>query len=211
MAGLTGEAWAPPGFWMSEALVIEPAAELRAWLARVPTIRGEVASVTPGETPEVLMEDGARHAFDHVVIAAGWGSGPLGIDGLSPVRGQLVWADGISPGRAAVWGPGYAIPTRSGVLVGATHDRGRTDVAVSVEDSGALLDKLAGPRPVLAARLAAGSVSARAAIRATTPDHRPLCGAIGQGVWTLTGLGGRGFSWATLMAEHIAARISATP
>lgn len=211
VAGLTGEALGPDGIWMSEALVLEPAAVLGAWLTGTPTIRGSVVELTPGETVEVRMEDGSRHTFDHVVITAGWGSAALGVERLSPVRGQLFWAEGVDPGRPAIWGPGYAIPTRSGALVGATHDRGRTDVGVSEEDTTALLSKLSAPRPGLAARLGEVRLEARAAVRATTPDHRPVCGAVGQGVWTLTGLGGRGFAWAPLLGEHLAALISATP
>lgn len=211
VAGMTGEARGTPAVWMSDALVIEPAVVLRSWLDQVQAVRGRVAAVRPGEPVEVVMDDDARYEFDHVVIAAGWESQTLGVTGLSPVRGQLVWADGIKPGRAAVWGPGYAVPTRQGALSGATHDRGRVDTAASDEDTAALIVKLSTVRPVLAGQLRANPVSARAAVRATTSDHRPLCGQTGAGLWTLTGLGGRGFSWAPLLAEHLAALISATP
>lgn len=211
VAGLTKESAAPPGLWLSDALVVEPRAILDAWLDGVDYIRGRVAEIVPGEPVQIRLADGRGLDFDHVVIAAGWGSAAIGVDGLSPVRGQLVWAEGVAPGRAAVWGPGYAIPTRGGTLVGATHDRGRTDIDPMEADTRALLEKLAGPRPALAASLSKRDLAARAAIRATTRDHRPLCGAIDRGVWTLSGLGGRGFSWAPLLAEHLAAVIRATP
>lgn len=211
LAVLTGERPGPAGIWLSEALVVEPASVLAAWLAETPTIVARVVGVTSGETVEVLTEDGGRHTFDHVVVTAGWGSAALGLDRLSPVRGQLVWADGVDSGRSAIWGPGYVIPTRSGTLVGATHDRGRADTETSEKDSAGLLAKLAGFRPRLAERIGKVTLAARAAVRATTPDHRPICGPVGQGVWALTGLGGRGFSWAPLLGEHLAALISATP
>lgn len=211
VAGMTGEAEARPGVWISEALVMEPASVLRSWLAEVPVISGRVTAVDLADGAEVTLSDGARHAFDHVVIAAGWGSQALGVEDLSPVKGQLVWGDGVHPGRAVIWGAGYAIPTREGVLVGATHDRGRTDAETFEADTTAQIGKLAGARPALASRLSAAALKARAAVRATTADHRPICGALGPGLWTLTGLGGRGFSWAPLLAEHLAALISATP
>ncbi|MFX4608943.1 FAD-dependent oxidoreductase, partial [Acinetobacter baumannii] len=48
----------------------------------------------------------------------------------------------------------------------------------------------------------------RVAVRATTPDRLPLCGAWGEtGLYVLTGLGSRGFCVAPLLGEHLAALI----
>lgn len=211
IAVLIDEAQASPGLIVEEGLVIEPLRVLEAWLEGVATVQGRVVRIEPGAVPVVTLEDGRLLRFDAVVIAAGWGAADLEAGPLRPVRGQLAWGEGVEPKWGAVWGAGYAIPTRTGVLIGATHDRGRTDVEVSSEDTSRLVDGLAKVRPALQAALPANTLSARVAIRATTPDHRPLCGPLGQGVWTLTGLGGRGFAWAPLLAEHLAAVVSATP
>lgn len=219
MSGLTGadlaalidEDAARPGLIMDEALVIEPRQILKSWLSDVERVQGRVTGIEPGAPVTVALADGRALSFDAVVIAAGWGSAALMETPMRPVRGQLIWAEGIDPGRGLVWGPGYTAPTRTGVLVGATHDRGRTDVQVDPDDTGRLVDRLAGARPRLASRLQGSELFARAAVRATTPDHRPLCGPLDTGVWTLTGLGGRGFAWAPLLAEHLAAAICATP
>lgn len=210
-AVLVDEAPGRPGAWLLDALVVEPLAILAAWLKGTEVVTGRVAQIRSGPIPVVHLDDGRELAFDIVIIAAGWGSRALEVAGLSPVRGQVMWADGIDPGRAAIWGPGYAVPTRSGVLVGATHDRGREDAGVDPADTDRLLAKLEVTRPALAQRLADATVSSRAAVRAVTPDHRPLCGQLGPGVWTLTGLGGRGFMWAPLLAEHLVAEVRATP
>lgn len=201
---------ARPGLWLCDGLVVEPASILAAWLAGAERLSGRVVDVTPGATVGVRLADGQQLTFDAVVIAAGWESARIGVGPLSPVRGQVAWVDGIEAGRGAVWGPGYAVPTRSGTLVGATHERGQTDREVDPGSSRILLDRLSAVRPKLAAALVASDLSARVAIRATTPDHRPLCGPSGPGVWMLTGLGGRGFVWAPLLAEHLVAEICAT-
>jgi len=211
IAALIDEDEAEAGLIVEEGLVIEPRRVLETWLDGVERLAGRAIGIEPGAPTSVTLEDGRTLAFDAVVIAAGWGSASLDVGPLKPVRGQLIWGDGVDRRWGAVWGPGYAAPTRTGVLVGATHDRGRTDAEVDPEDTIRLLDRLTLSRPNLARALGGRALSARAAIRAATPDHRPLCGALGEGIWTLTGLGGRGFSWAPLLAEHLAATICVTP
>ncbi|MGZ8370798.1 MAG: FAD-dependent oxidoreductase, partial [Caulobacteraceae bacterium] len=103
------------------------------------------------------------------------------------------------------WG-GYAIPTRDGVLFGATHDRGDLASGVRGGDHVRNLALLGEGRPALAARLVGRPLEGRAAIRAATRDHLPAAGALKEpGLFALTGLGGRGFTLAPLLAEHIAA------
>jgi tRNA 5-methylaminomethyl-2-thiouridine biosynthesis bifunctional protein len=65
--------------------------------------------------------------------------------------------------------------------------------------------------PALAARIAPERLERRASVRATTPDRLPLAGAIEPGLFVLGGLGGRGFTWAPLLAEHVAARVTGAP
>jgi len=65
---------------------------------------------------------------------------------------------------------------------------------------------VAGVLPGLAARLADGPLRGRASIRAVTPDRLPLGGSAAEpGLFVLTGFGSRGFSFAPLLAEHVAA------
>lgn len=200
-----------PGLWMAEALVIEPPTLLARWLDDVPTVCERVVDIQPGAPARVRLEDGRLLEADHVIVTAGWGAHALGLTELKPMRGQLAWADAEPRPTPCVWGPGYAIPTRVGWLVGATHDRGRADAEVDPADTVKLLEALSAVQPKLAASASAEVMTPRVAVRATTPDHLPLCGQIAEGVHVLTGLGGRGFAWAPLLAEHLAARVVGAP
>jgi tRNA 5-methylaminomethyl-2-thiouridine biosynthesis bifunctional protein len=98
-----------------------------------------------------------------------------------------------------------------GVLFGATHDRDVSDTDVRPEDHARNLDLLAKGRPSLAAAVAGKVLQGRAGIRAATPDRLPLAGQIAPGLFTLTGLGSRGFTTAPLLAEHVAALVVGRP
>jgi tRNA 5-methylaminomethyl-2-thiouridine biosynthesis bifunctional protein len=164
----------------------------------------------------LLDADGAEIArAEAVVVAAGMGSVDLcpGLP-LRPVRGQASFAAHFpdAPGALA-WG-GYALPTRAGLLFGATHDRDDTGTEVRAADHERNLATLAAARPQLAARLAGAPLEGRASIRATTPDRLPIAGPApggAAGVFVLTGFGSRGFSLAPLLAEHVAALALGAP
>jgi tRNA 5-methylaminomethyl-2-thiouridine biosynthesis bifunctional protein len=198
---------------MAQALVVEPARVIAAW-------RGEAVAA---RVARLAHEDGVWRLFDAderllveadaVVLAGGadqgrlWPAAPI-----RPVRGQANWTNHSAPAPAAFGG--YVVPTREGVLFGATHDRGVTETDSRAEDDRRNLQGLAKGLPVLAARLADAPLRGRAAIRATTADHLPLAGAVpgeAPGLYVLGGLGGRGFCLAPLLAEHLMARILALP
>ena len=218
VAATLGEADSATALKEADALVVEPAAVLRAWLGGAPCVAGEVAALAPDACGWRLLDGGGRElARAEVVVLAGGAAGARLLPGLElrPVRGQAETAAGVDPGPAAAWG-GYAVPTRDGVLWGATHGRGDADVAPRPAERDANLLALAAVRPRLAATLRAlppGAVESRAGVRAATADHLPLAGPVpgAPGVWTLTGLGGRGFTWAPLLAEEVAARIAGAP
>jgi tRNA 5-methylaminomethyl-2-thiouridine biosynthesis bifunctional protein len=113
-----------------------------------------------------------------------------------------------APPVATAWG-GYVAPTDTGFLFGATHDRDDVGTDVRPEDSDRNRAVLAARFPDLARPI--GATGARAAIRATTLDRLPICGAIGDGVYLLGGLGSRGFCVAPLLGEHLAAVIAGSP
>ena len=222
VAAALGEAASPGALWQADALVLEPAAVLRAWLADAPRIEGEVAALAPAEGGWRLLDpDGAELARADAVVLAGGAAGArlLPSAPLRPTRGQAETCRGVDPGPAAAGG-GYAIPTRSGVLFGATHVRDDASHEPRAAEREANLAALAASRPALAARVRAAGLPAlasRAGVRLAAHDHQPLAGAVPQavlgalGVWTLTGLGGRGFTWAPLLAEEVAAAIAGAP
>ena len=188
---------APAALDQRQALVIEPARVLAAWT---------------GDMRRARVSDLAALEADAVIIAAGLGAQDLAPDlPLQPVRGQASWAARLAIGAALAWG-GYAIPTRDGVLFGATHDRDDAGADLRPEDHARNLAVLAKVLPDLAARLADAPLEGRAAVRAATPDRLPIAGQVGSpGVFALTGFGSRGFAMAPLLAEHVAALALGAP
>ena len=210
-----GEPVETGGLWMRDALAVAPAPLLDGWLAGADRITAAVARIERLDGRWRLMDAGGRLivAAEAVVLAAGWGTAALAPDlPLTPVRGQADWVDGVQVGPVA-WG-GYAAPTRSGLLFGATHDRGETEGGPSDEAGARNRATVAARLPQLAARIAAaGPARGRTAVRATTPDRLPLAGALpgAAGLFILGGLGSRGFCAAPLLAEHVAALTIGAP
>ena len=210
-----GEPTGSGGLWMRDAMAVHPAAILEAWLGGADRIKATVERIEAGRAGWRLF-DGAGALLieaDVVVIAAGWGAaGLVPALSLAPVRGQADWVEGVETGPVA-WG-GYAAPTGSGLLFGATHDRGETLGGPSAAASARNLETVAARLPALAARIAAaGPVRSRTAVRATTPDRLPLAGAVpeAEGLFVLGGLGSRGLCAAPLLAEHVAALATGAP
>jgi tRNA 5-methylaminomethyl-2-thiouridine biosynthesis bifunctional protein len=196
------------------ALVVEPQAILGAWVPEI--IHAAVDTLHREGCEWVLRDIGGCEISraDAVIVAAAMGSaGLLPELPLRPVRGQASFVDRVedAPGAAA-WG-GYVLPTRTGLLFGATHDRDDTGTETRAGDHERNLATLAAARPQLAAGLAGVSLDGRASIRATTPDRLPIAGPAPDvaGVFILTGFGSRGFSLAPLLAEHIAALALGSP
>ncbi|HEX4712379.1 tRNA (5-methylaminomethyl-2-thiouridine)(34)-methyltransferase MnmD [Phenylobacterium sp.] len=212
-AARLGEA-APGALELLGGLVIEPQAVLAAW---APEVRTAPVCRIEADGAGWKLLDGAGEVVataDAVIVAAGLASADL-VQGLplSAVRGQASWTNLADPPPAAAFG-GYAIPTRSGVLFGATHDRGDVARDVRAEDHGRNLEALAAGLPRLAARLAGEPLEGRASTRVATPDRLPVAGAAPDGpagVFVLSGFGARGFTLAPLLAEHVAALAMQAP
>ena len=202
---------APPALRFDAAVVIEPHRVLDAWLPQ-PTLASIAAGRPDGQGWALLDADGQPLAHaDIVCLAAGAGLAALWPDApLTPVRGQVSWAEGVAPPPAVSWG-GYAATTPGGAMFGATHDRGDASDGWRLEDDRRNLAEVAGRLPVLAARLAAADIRGRASVRATVPDNLPLAGPLADKLFVLGALGGRGFTLAPLLAEHIAALALGAP
>lgn len=204
------------GLMMSQARVVRPLVALEAWLANAEHVTARVERMERAEGRWRLLSADGRVAAEAevVVLAAGWGAAALlpdeGGPNLSPVRGQADWVEGVTAGATA-WG-GYMAPTGEGLLFGATHDRGRTDVDVQNEDSARNRATLRARAPGLADQVeVAPRTHARAAVRATTADRLPIAGWLGDGLLMIGGLGSRGLCLAPLLGEHVAALALDTP
>jgi tRNA 5-methylaminomethyl-2-thiouridine biosynthesis bifunctional protein len=201
---------------------------LAAWLARACVRVAQVAKLETSAAGWRLMDPQGEQIADAdaVVLAGGPASRRLAPDtaaaALMAVRGQASWTSApYRLGQASAWG-GYAIPTADGgVLFGSSHVRHDWGVDVRAADDAHNLSLLTQGRPALAeaitADLAAALLQARASLRAATPDHLPLAGALagplegGEGLYILAGLGARGFTLAPLLAEHIVAETLGAP
>ena len=203
-----GETALVGGLWMARALSIEPSSILKAWFG--PITQGAVASLQNEPEDQWSLRDGQGKVLvtvDQVFVAAGAGASALLRDlPFVPVRGQASWTDSGALHTAAAWG-GYAVPTRSGVLYGATHDRGETQTDIRPEDNDRNRAVLESGLPILAGQLEGQAVQARASLRATVPDQLPVVGQIPghPGLMVLGALGSRGFTLAPLLAEHLVA------
>jgi tRNA 5-methylaminomethyl-2-thiouridine biosynthesis bifunctional protein len=198
----------PGALVMDEALTVEPARVLDAWAPD--RIAGRIDAVERVGNHWLLRSGGETFEADIVCLAAGHACAALapGLP-LQSIRGQASCADGFSA-EASAFG-GYAIPTRTGLLFGATHDRDDDATDVRPHDNARNLALLAKGLPDLAKRLASAPLAARASIRAATPDKLPLAGEVGEGLYVLSGLGSRGFCTAPLLAEHLAAKVVGAP
>lgn len=203
---------AAPALEMTQALVVEPRAILDAW--RGEALKAHVHAIEHAPDGWRLLDASGAEITraDAVVIAPGAGLGEL-LPNLPwrPLRGQTSWTPLNGPRQTPVAFGGYAVPTRDGVLFGATHDRQDLATEERAEDHVRNLETLAKGLPRLAARLTSAALTGRAAIRATTADHLPIAGKVEDGLYVLAGLGSRGFCLAPLLAEHVVAGMLAAP
>jgi len=210
-----GEPTASGALTFAEAIVVEPATVLKAWVMGAEVVTARIASLgRDSDGWRLLDAAGAEivHA-DIVCLAAGAETADLASEApLSAVRGQISIAAGLDTPSAAIWG-GYVIPTRGGLLFGATHDRDQSSTVVIADDHLRNLEQLGEGRPKLASVIDPSRLTGRASIRAVTPDFLPLAGEAeaGEGLYILSGLGSRGFCAAPLLAEHVAAMALGAP
>lgn len=208
-----GESVGRGGLALRDALTVEPPTVCRLWLADADLRRAAVTGCVREDGGWTLYGAAGERLgrFDAVVVAAGQGAAALCGAPLRPVRGQATVAAGVS-GPAVAWG-GYAVPTRDGLLFGATHDRDDASDELRPGDDERNLATLAAVLPMSAERARDAPLSARAAVRATTADRLPLAGAApdAPGLYVLGGLGSRGLTVAPLLAEHLAALIVGAP
>lgn len=208
VAGRLGEP-AGAGLELAEALTLAPAEVLAAWAPDV-TAAAIAGVARDGAAWRLLGETGGEIGrADILCLTAGFGLAGLTALPLAPILGQAEAVDG-ERAAAAAFGA-YAIPTATGMLFGATFDRGAAAATVSADAEARNRAALAARLPRLAARLSGQPTRSRAGVRAVTPDRRPLAGVLGENLFILGGLGSRGFTLAPLLAEHVAALAVGVP
>ncbi len=225
-----------PGLFYTGAGAVHPAALVRHLAGAVPVIAADWPA------------DAAMIGFDPDLIFMANGIGARTLPhgeglGLRASLGQILHARGDTRAslpslRRVVTFGSYACPDGAGgIVAGSTYtplaepdidrDHGPSD-ARSAEIHQAIAAALPALSPALGMTPASSSTAARCAVRATTPDHLPLAGAMPDfqrlgahaddlrhgrhtenglegahlgGLQVLTGLGSRGLTTAPLLAE----------
>ncbi|STZ63681.1 tRNA 5-methylaminomethyl-2-thiouridine biosynthesis bifunctional protein MnmC [Moraxella lacunata] len=191
--------------------------------------------ITKDNDTWTAKDDNRELSADIVVICAGFESYLLNDELFNPrkIRGQVSWLDirHISDElKAKIATPikydGYCATFDKGdtptFLMGASFVRNDTDTSVRDDEHEFNLAKLRQSLPSLADELNINTkdLHGRASIRAQTPDYHPLVGEIGgqvggemgnQGLYTVYGMGSKGFSFAPICGEILAGLIFDEP
>lgn len=130
---------------------------------------------------------------------------------IKPIKGQLLefeWP--FTPLPFPVNSQAYMVgnPNRQSCIVGATFEKQFENEEPNLEVA---MNELRPKYTALFPELEHCKVlGCRAGVRASTPDHRPICKQIGERQWVLAGLGSKGLLHHALYAEELAASIHAT-
>ena len=201
------------GLRMNAAIAVEPKAVLSALLGNQTILSAAISSCRPLPEGGVEIDTSAgTRAYDAVVLACGDGMIDLFPDlDLRAVRGQVEQVtSNEKPENPASWG-GYAVPLPDGFIFGATHERGDRATDIRQADRDRNLDTLTRQFPDLAAVAKVQPLQSRASIRVATRDQMPAAGRISGNIFILTGLGGRGFCLAPLLARAVMAELAGAP
>lgn len=156
---------------------------------------------------------------DHVIVCSAMASSQLhaSITALKPIRGQVSWCDMPADALHCTMSyGGYAAPYLSmgkpaQLLFGASFIRGDESTQVTDSDHQHNYRLLLETAPQLAQQLPdMQHWQGRASIRAQSNDYLPLAGPVSMDapqLWTLCGLGSKGYSYALLCAELLAAQM----
>lgn len=155
----------------------------------------------------------ALHEFDLIIAATGAATKSipeLAHLRITSVKGQiieLVWPEQAASLNHCLNSQVYLMknPNSNTCIAGATYEREFSTVKPVPEVAmKSILPKLAAMYPQLDK---AKVVSCSAGVRASTPDHLPICIQATDKCWVLTGMGSKGLLYHALFAEKLAAQI----
>ncbi|WP_410211963.1 FAD-dependent 5-carboxymethylaminomethyl-2-thiouridine(34) oxidoreductase MnmC [Aquirhabdus sp.] len=203
--------------FMPRAVVINPKAIRDHVLssAQVTLLKQHVAELHKSPDNHWLLLDNAGVCIatrTHVIVANAKDSERLcpTLPPLTVIRGQMSWIESNSFPDFALGYGGYAVNDREKLILGSSFIRDDMDLTLRDGEHQSNLELFKHAFPKLAATLPhASSWQGRASLRALPRDSMPIVGEVSQmqGVYALTGLGSKGFSFAPLCAELLAAQI----
>ncbi len=176
----------------------------------------EVTAIHKATQIELYSQTDCLGTFDHVVVCSALNSKQFFQEYpvLKAIRGQVSWlnnaAQPLELDQAYSYG-GYCMQLDAEQLIlGASFYPNRDDDDVLIEDHQHNLSLLASVFPNYAKRLAPIETwQGRASVRAQSLDYFPLLGKVQpeQEIYTLAGLGSKGFLFAPLCSEILVAEI----
>ncbi|MEK9725153.1 MAG: FAD-dependent 5-carboxymethylaminomethyl-2-thiouridine(34) oxidoreductase MnmC, partial [Rhodospirillaceae bacterium] len=226
---------AEPGVWFGDGGLLDTQRVCAALSAGIERWIADIAALTQADGSwQLRTADSVAMFADAVVLAGGIETGALGGYphlGMVANRGQVTFhaaSDATARLRTVLTFGGYLTPAdAAGHVLGATFDRltdARDDAWQAPRDADdarnreALVERLPGLADALGPARGAWT-----GIRATTPDRLPLVGPVPDaptpdaplswrpGLYTLSGLGSRGFLTAPLAGEILAALMFGGP
>lgn len=217
------------GYLLPACIAVRPAAALPKLIGGIETrYETSVSSIdAQNDGAAIHLSDGQTIKADMVILCAGDALPDFAIENAPPITprlGQLETIPHPTNGPAAITDGGYVVEAFDDLVFGSTFEPadGPPQVTESARDHNH--DILKRLRPDLPASLGLSGQVSRAALRATTPDRLPFAGpattnakapdggpAPVKSLQLIGGLGARGFLWAPLLAELIAARAFAEP
>ncbi len=191
------------------AQVIDPQKAKQGLLGGCENVKATAKAVSrDGTGLSVLGENGEVIARGtHIIFAAGAGVRDVEMFDeleLRYARGQINWAKNDGLETALTYG-GYAVPLGDELLLGATHDRleeGTNPYQTREADD---VRNQQGYLAATGQMLTPSKRPSRASIRVNSKTTWPFIAQLEEGVVAFTGLGSRGFVFAPLMAEMLAA------
>ena len=165
---------------------------------------------------ELWQEQQLIATADHVIVCCARQSAELfeNYPILKPIRGQVSWVENtkqaLSLNRAYSYGGYCTQMDASHLLLGASFYPNRDDVEVLTADHVHNYELIHSVFPAYAQQLPSVDIwQGRASVRAQSLDYFPLLGKM-QGdehIYTFAGLGSKGFMFAPLCSEILAALI----
>jgi len=207
-----------PSLKLLEAGAVSPN-QLRDEILQHPNIQYQQAKISHIEAaikPQLFSDEQDLGEFDHVIVCTARETQRFFADYpvLKPIRGQVSWVNNktqpLSQNIAYSYG-GYCMQLDAEHLIlGASFYPGRDDIEVLAEDHVHNCELIHSVFPEYAQSLASTETwQGRASVRAQSQDYFPLLGKMkaDEEVYSFAGLGSKGFLFAPLCSEILAAQI----
>lgn len=176
----------------------------------------EITQITQTDRVNLFTEKRLLAVYDHAIVCAARQSTSLfeNYPVLKPIRGQVSWLNhtpqSLHLDQAYSYG-GYCMQLNTDqLIIGASFYPNREDEEVLLEDHVHNYELIHNVFPKYAKSLVSiENWQGRASIRAQSQDYFPLLGALNEDeqIYSLAGLGSKGFLFAPLCSEILAALI----